>query len=208
MESNQTTHASFTLNAPALLSLFGPSSAFPNPDDSNPPGPWGPVIRRAEDRVRLVLEPQPLPWREIFGPVPDPWNEVFGPFPQPWRAAFAQALAQEVVDRATLMQEVADALAHAGSSQAIIIIGGFLSRFIDDCGTGRISQRHIPHPPPRHDGDDRLGARELVLMAAQFERSAAATSHQGLRQEFARAGERLLKMGVGRLQSAAAQSAV
>ena len=196
MEPNQTTHASFTLSAPALLSLFGPSSAFPNPDDSNPPGPWGPVIRRAEERLRYILGPSPEPWREIFGPSPDPW-----------RAAFAQALAQEVVDRASLMQEVADALAQAGNTHAIIIIGGFLSRFIDDCGTGRIRQGHIPRPP-RHDGDDRLGARELVLMAAQFERSAAATSHQGLRQEFARAGERLLKMGVGRLQSASAQSAV
>jgi hypothetical protein len=207
MEANQTTHASFKLTAPALLSLFGPSSAFPNPDDSNPPGPWAPVIRRAEERVRLVLEPQPLPWREIFGPVPDPWNEVFGPFPQPWRAAFAQALAQEVVDRASLMQEVADALAQAGNTHAIIIVGGYLSRFIDDCGTGKLRQGR-PLPPPRHNDDGRLGARELVLMAAQFERSAAATSHAGLSQEFARAGERLLKMGVGRLQSASAQSAV
>ena len=197
MEPNQTAHASFTLTAPALLSLFGPSSAFPNPDDSNPPGPWGPVIRRAEERVRSIL-----------GPSPEPWDEVFGPSPDPWRAAFAQALAEEVIDRATLMQGVADALAHAGNSHAIIIIGGFLSHFIDDCGTGRIGQRHIPHPPPRHNDDGRLGPRELMLMAAQFEQSAAATSHAGLRQEFAKASARLLEIGVGRLQSTAARRAV
>lgn len=195
MEANQATHASFTLTAQALLSLFGLPSAFPNPDDSNPPGPWGPVIRRAEERVRFVLGPSPEPWRDVFGPSPDPW-----------RAAFAQSLAQEVIDRATLMQETADALAQAGNTHAIIIIGGLISRFIDDCGTGRIRQGHIPHPPPHHN-DGRLGALDLILMAAQFEQSAAATNNEGLRREFGKASARLLETGVGRLQSAASQSA-
>jgi hypothetical protein len=154
------------------------------------------VIRRAEESVRSILEPQPLHWSEVFGPSPDPW-----------RAAFAQALAQEVIDRASLMQEVADALPQAGSTHGIIIIGGMLSRFIDDCGTGRIRQGHIPHPPPRHNDDGRLGALDLVLMAAQFNQSAAATDNEGLRQEFSKASGRLLEIGLGRLQSAAAQSA-
>src|SRR5205814_2071192 len=74
MQSNKTTNSSFTLSARALLSLFGGSSGLPNPDDSNPPGPWGPVIRRAEERVRDVLGPSPDPWRQAFTPVPDPWR--------------------------------------------------------------------------------------------------------------------------------------
>ncbi|MCA1818159.1 MAG: hypothetical protein LC746_17585 [Acidobacteria bacterium] len=195
MESDQPARASYTLAAHALRSLFGGSSAFPNPDDSNPPGPWGPVIRRAEQSLRSILEAQLLVWRDVFGPVPDPW-----------RAAYAQALAEEVIDRTTLMQETADAMAQAGNTHAIIIIGGYLSRFIDDCGTGRIRQGHVPHPP-RHGEDGHLGAFELVVMAARFEQAAAATSNERLRREFGKAGERLLEAGAGRLQSATAQSA-
>src|SRR5207237_4948180 len=99
MEPNQPTYRSVTLTSSDLLSLVGHLSDFPKPDDPDRPGPWGPVIRRAGERVRSIL-----------GPSPDPWNEVFSPVPDPWRVAFARALAQEVIDRATLMQEVADAL--------------------------------------------------------------------------------------------------
>ena len=191
MQSNQTSHASLVLTAPALLSLFGVSSGVPNPDDSNPPGPWGPVVRRAEERVGAILGPFPEPWRDIFSPVPDPW-----------RAAFAQALAQEVIDRVTLMQEVADALSQAGSSHGIIIIGGMLSDFIDGCGTGRLRQGHPP-PPLHHNDDGRLSPFQLVLMAVQFKQSANEAASQGLRQELGKAGERLLEIGIGRLQSSA-----
>ena len=187
MESNQPTHHS--LASSALLSLVG--QLFPNPDDANPPGPWGPVIRRAAERVRSIL-----------GPIPDPWNWVLDPVPDPWRAAFSQILAQEVIERATLMQEVADALPQAGATHGIIIIGGFVSRFIDGCGTGKIKFR-----PPRHHGGDELTPPDLLLMAAQFEQSAAATDNEGLRREFTNASARLLDIGVGRLQSAMSRSA-
>src|SRR5262245_9213379 len=125
MDPNQPFQKSIPL-ASALLSLVGQLSGIPNPDDSNPPGPWGPVIRRASERARFVLGPFPQPWHHAFGPVPDPWH-----------VTFAQALAQEVIDRAMGMQEVANALPQAGTNQGIIIVGGFVSRFIDDCGTGK-----------------------------------------------------------------------
>src|SRR5262249_54152125 len=117
-------------------------SDFPNPDDTNPPGHWGPVIRRALERIRSTL-----------GPTPDPWRRILGPTPDPWRVSFAQALAQEVVDRATLMQEVADALPQAGETRGITILGAWVPRFIADCGTGKVKP---PFPPPRHPGDDVL----------------------------------------------------
>ena len=193
MEANQPTHKSVPVSA--LLSLFERLSGFPNPDDSTPKGPWGGVIRRALDSVRSIL-----------GPSPQPWHSVLGPSPDPWRAAFAQALAQEVIDRAMLMQEVADALPQAGATHGIIIIGGFVNHFIDDCGTGRV-KAHFPFPPPRHHGDDNLTAHELLVMAAEFQQSAAETDNAGLRREFSKASERLLDISVGRLQSAASQSA-
>jgi len=192
MQSNQTTSGRFVLTTPAVLSLFGVKSN-PNPDDPDNPGPWGPVVRRAEDRVRAVLGPSPQPWRDTDGPSPDPW-----------RAAFANALADEVIDRVNLVQQVAGALPQTGSSQAIIIIGGILKDFVDGCGTGRIKQHF---PPPRHHDDARLSPFQLVLIAAQFQESANLTTNEGLRQEFKKASEGLLETGIGRLQSAAAQTA-
>jgi hypothetical protein len=109
-----------------------------------------------------------------------------------------------VIDRVNLVQQVAGALPQTGSSQAIIIIGGILKDFVDGCGTGRIKQHF---PPPRHHDDARLGPFQLVLIAAQFQESANATTNEGLRQEFEKASEGLLETGIGRLQSAAAQTA-
>jgi hypothetical protein len=109
-----------------------------------------------------------------------------------------------VIDRANLVQQVADALAANRQQHAIIIIGGSSQRFSDGCGTGRIRQ-HFP-PPRRHD-DARLSPFQLVLIAAQFQESANETTNEGLRQEFINAADRLLETGMGRLQSATAQAA-
>ena len=190
MSANKTD--SFVLTKQAVLSIFGVKVSFPNPDDDHP-GPWGPVVRRAEERARAVL------------PSPDPWRERFGGSPDPWRAAFAQSLAEEVIDRANLMQQIADALPQAGSQHAIIIIGGMLQDFVDGCGTGRILQL-FPPPRPHPDPDARLAPFQLVLIAAEFQDAANASSG-GMRQEFTKASELLLQTAVRHLSAAAAQAA-
>ena len=192
MQSNQTSHGKFVLTTPAVLALFGVESN-PNPDDPDRPGPWGPVVRRAEERVRAALDPSSQPRREIFGPSTDPW-----------RAAFARALAEEVIDRAHLMQQVADALNQNANAHAIIIIGGILRDFVDGCGTGRIKQHF---PPPRHHDDARLSPSQIVLITAQFQANANETTNENVRQEFLQTNERLLKTGLDRLQTATAQAA-
>jgi hypothetical protein len=183
MSANKTD--SFVLTRQAVLSIFGVKSSFPNPDDDHP-GPWGPVVRRAEERVRDVLGVYDLGWRD-----PDTFR---------FDVAFAESLAEEVIDRANLMQQVADALPQAGSQRAIIIIGGMLQDFVDGCGTGRIKQ-HFP-PPRRHD-DGRLTPSQLALIAARFQNAA----DSGMRQEFTKASEQLLETAIRHLQSAAAQAA-
>lgn len=40
---------------------------YPNPDDADPVGPWGPWIKEA-----LLDGPFPEPWKQ--GPLPDPWH--------------------------------------------------------------------------------------------------------------------------------------
>ncbi len=104
------------------------------------------------------------------------------------------------------MQQVADALPQPGSTHGIIIIGGALADFTDGCGTGRINQRHVPRPP-HHNDDARLSPYQLTLMAAEFKQSANQASSEGMRQEFNKTAEQLLEIGIGRLQSAAAQAA-
>src|SRR5262245_42534323 len=100
-----------------LVSLAGGFlGGYPNPDGDSPPGPWDPYIRRALQRV------------QVFGPVPDPWRAVaLNPQPLPPRSALAVAIAEEVVDRAQSMQEIADAIGQAGQQQGIIIVGGLVS---------------------------------------------------------------------------------
>src|SRR5262245_1473620 len=191
MDPNQPSHKSIPLASSDLLSLVGRLSNS-NPEGPDPPkGPWGPVIRRAAERVRLIV-PGPNPRWQVFAPIA----------PQYW-LAFAQALALEVVDRATLMQEVADALPQTGQTHGIIIVGGFISRFVGDCGTGKLKR---PLPPPRRHGEEDLTSDDLLVMAAQFQHDAAATDHEGLRREFSKAGDRLAELAVGRLQSAAAHN--
>jgi hypothetical protein len=188
MQSNETTHGKFVLTTPAVLSLFGVKSN-PNPDDPDRPGPWGPVVRRAAERAYADL-PAFIGWRD-----PDTYR---------FDAAFAKALAEEVIDRVNLVQQIADAMPQTGNAQPIIIIGGILKEFRDGCGFGRIK---YPLPPPRHHDEVRLSPSQLVVIAAQFQERANEATNEGLRQEFVKTSEHLLETGLGRLQSATAQAA-
>lgn len=177
--------------------MVGGVVGYEDPDNPLPPGPWDPYIRKALREL-------------IAGPVPDPWTPFFGPGPQPWREMsinpqlppkpmLAAAVAREVIDRAVLMQEIADALQSEGQQHGIIIVGGLISRFIEDCGNDRLWPKR-PIPPP-HGGepDDKLTAFELVAMGAQFEHSAMGVADSPLQQELRGAGAKLIEMGVARM---------
>jgi hypothetical protein len=165
--------------------------ANPNPDDTTPPGPWDPIIRKALER----LGPHPEPWKPVFGPGPQPWNRV-ALNPLPPKAVFAAAIAQEIIDRASLMQEIADALPQAGGQQGIIA-GGYLSRFIDDCGNDRLWGKR-PFPPRRDEDEDKLTALELLVMGVMFEQNAQAIANEQLQKEFRKVGENLTAIGLAR----------
>jgi len=205
--SHQQSHISSRAFVSFVSELIG-TGANPNPDDSTPPGPWDPYIRQALNRVRLTSGfspapsmPTPILWREDFGPLPDPWMLVaLNPQPLPPRVAFPLAIAQEVISHVELAQQIAEAIGHQGEEQGIIIVGGIVSRFVDDCGNGRIwRKRPFPIPPPFGDADDRLTALELVVMGAQFEQSARTTVNERLQHEFKRAGSKLIEMGIARM---------
>lgn len=203
MEATKASYESLNIPVRAFVSLvtelIGGSAGQPNPDDPTPPGPWDPYIRRALTRLGLSISPLPDPWRVALGLGSQRWTEVaLNPQPLPPKAAFAAFVAQEVIERASLAQEVGDAMAESGQSQGIIIVGGILSRFIDDCGNNMVWRKR-PFPPPKNEFDNKLTGLELIVMGSQFEQGAAATANERLGEEFRRAGARLIEMGISRL---------
>ena len=99
---------------------------------------------------------------------------ALNPQPLPPRAVFLAAFAEEVIDRALLMQEV-DEL----------------------CGNS--FKVRIPFPKPRHDEHEFLSGLELLAVGAVFEQNAATIAHEGLQQELRNAGARLIETGIGRM---------
>ncbi|MGH6842279.1 MAG: hypothetical protein ACREDV_09360 [Methylocella sp.] len=189
-----------SISQQALVSLIGQViSGNPNPDDSSPPGPWGPVIRKALQQVLWRFGPGPEPWLQ-FGPRPEPWVQVaLNPQPLPPRTLFFAAIAQEVIERASLIRETADALTSQGERQGIIIVGGYVSKFADEwCGNGRLKW---PFPGPRpHWFPEERGGVDLIVTGVQFQRAASETFDGQLSQTFADAGAKIVQAGVAKLQ--------
>ena len=89
----------------AVSELVSGQNAFkPNPEDPNPgpPWPWRNIINKAIERV--LISSQANSWTEA----------ALNPQPLPSKIKFAAALAQEAIDRAFTMQEIADGLHQNG----------------------------------------------------------------------------------------------
>lgn len=189
------------------ITVFGPS-----------PDPW------------IVFGPGPQPWRSslesVYGPLPDPWKVIFAsiaakypaiwdiigggpsfgaevalnPQPLPPRFAFLVSLAQTVISRAELLQEIADATRREGEQQGIIIVGGYIVRFVDDfCGTKFRPKWPFPGPPPPWFAKEVSGI-DLVVMAAHFEQAAKETFSPDLSQTLADASAKLAEAGMLKMQ--------
>jgi hypothetical protein len=188
--TKQDTLPQYSISQTALVSIIGQViSGYPNPDDPEQFGPWWVIIRRA---LQQVL------WRS--GPQLDPWIQVeLNPQPLPPRTLFFTAIAQEVVERAALIQETADALQSQVERQGIIIIGGYISRFADDfelCPP-------IPWPfrwPRPYWLPEQASGEDLIVTGVQFGRAASQISDGQLRQSFAEAGAQLTQAGLAKLQ--------
>ena len=185
-------------------------------DDEHPlpPGPWDPVIRVALERTS-VFGPQPEPWQVVFASIlaryPEIWDGIGGghsfggevalnPQPLPPRFTFLVSLAQTVISRAELLQDVADATVREGEQQGIIIVGGYTSRFVDDwCGNGFRPKWPFPGPPPPWWANE-LDGIDLVVLATQFDKAAKETFSQDLRQNLADASAKLAEVGISKMQ--------
>ena len=199
-----------TLSRGALFSLLGAlTGGYPNPDDPGEPrGPWGPVIRQVQGRLRL-LGPHPEPWRAVMGPFPEPWRQITGPYPEPWRQvmlnpqplpprwAVASALAEVMIDQTLQLGALAQALPEEAGDSVRAHNRTTLERFVDDyCGNGI----HV-FPPPKHgtgpvppDEPYPIGPLEILTVGMKFSGAAA------LSPELGAAAEQLIERGMQQLQ--------
>jgi hypothetical protein len=189
-------------------------SATPAGDQAALPGPWDSIVRAALLQVG-IFGPQPEPWKVIFSSIlsrhPELYDVIGGghsfaddvglnPQQLPPRFAFLKAVAQTVVGRARLFQEVADATSGAGERQGIIVIGGYLSRFSDDwCGNGFTLVFPFPGPRPRWFTGE-LDGIDLMIMATQFEQAAKETFSPNLRRSLVEAGAKFAEAGLSKIQ--------
>lgn len=126
---------------------------------------------------------------------------ALNPQPLPPRYAFLIAVAQAVIHRAELFQEMADLTPHDGSQQGIIIVSGYSDRFTDDwCGTGW--RLRYPVPGPRPDWfPEQLDGLDLLVLATQFDQGAKQAFSPDLRKHLAKASAKFAEAGVTRTQS-------
>jgi hypothetical protein len=188
-------------------------------DDEHPlkKGPWGPVIRIALERIGIfgarhsfepILGPHPEPWKLVLASIIARHPEIIdglgggqlrelNPQPLPPRSAFLAALVQTVVERAELIQEFAEATRNESEQRGIIIVSGYVSRFIGDCGSEPF--RWPFHWPRPNWFEEKFNATDLVIMAAQFEQAARETFSSSLEQNLKDASVKLAEMGLAKM---------
>lgn len=125
---------------------------------------------------------------------------ALNPQPLPPRVHFMVSVAQTVVGRGELLQELATATANLGERQGIIIVGGYVSKFCEEwCGSEFRLRWPFPWPRPKWFTQE-LSAIDLVVLATQFEKSAKEAFGSDLRQNLAAAAAKLAEAGLARVQ--------
>jgi hypothetical protein len=179
------------------------------------PEPWRAFEPGSSSRGGVSAVGDPVPWSVVFSSIlarhPELYELIGGgrrfgaevslnPQPLPPRAAFLVSVVTTFIARAEFMQEIGDSLAREGEQRGIIIVGGYTSRFADEfCGNGFRLRWPYPGPHP-HWFTHELDGIDLLVMAAQFEKSARETFSPVLRQHFVDAGAKFAEAGFARIQ--------
>ncbi len=189
------------------ISVFGPS---PEPWRVFGPGvPW--------QRIESVFGPMPEPWKifftSIFAKHPEIYDALGGghsfgeevalnPQPLPPRFAFLVSVAQTVISRAELLQDIADATPRKGEQQSSVsaYIARFVERGDDEVDPlGRPLKWPGPGPRPKWWINEFNGI-DLVVMAAQFEQAAKEAFSPDLRKHLAHASAKFAEAGLSKMR--------
>ena len=193
-----------------VRTMLGGLQGREDPENPLPPGPWDPVIRTALERLDVLgLQREFLrgALANLLAQTPEIHDVIGGrrafgshvalnPQPLPPRFAFLLEVAQVVVDRAELLQELADTVRESKEQNPA---GSYVTRFADDiCGNG--FRLKFPRPGPRPWWfADALSGTDLVVLAAHFGAAAETAFDPVLGQSFEAAGTRLAETGLSRM---------
>lgn len=223
MDTSQFNDRDIRINPEKLFALVremsGADGKLPPDDGPEPVGPWGPVIRAAV-RHMSIFDPSAELWRNFLisilarqypaifdvpsqgvGPlhVEDLLEAVgLNPQPLPPRQAFLESLVQTMVERLEVLQEMAAALSDDGEQRGIIIVSGYISRYIEElCGPGFRVRNPFPGPRPKWLPEE-LNDLDLLVMAAHFDRAAHQTYSPALQENLAGASVKLLQAALSK----------
>jgi hypothetical protein len=151
---------------------------------------WNRVVRQAVERVvggtgiagnglnRVALNPQPLPPRALF----------------------LAALSQTLISSTELLLEFSGAM-FEDEERGIIVIGGYVNRFVDDfCGNGFRVTWVAPGPPPQWFPTELSGA-DLLVLASHFAQATKEVLGWEMQGILAAAGAKFAEVGVLRMQA-------
>lgn len=181
---------------------FGPS---PEPWRYGPqPEQWLRAAFGAE-LLSLIAQRFPAVW-DVVGATLRPGEEVsLNPQPLPPAARLTIALGDALVTRTEMLAEFATAfggeqiVGQTGGERGIIIVGGYVGRFIDEyCGTGFRIGWPFPGPPPRWFRRE-VGAHDLLLLGATLHNAAERAFDPSVRQALGDASRKLAEAGIERL---------
>lgn len=183
----------------------------PHPDDPEPPvGPWASLIRSAWKNaifygngggaLRTIARRHPQLW-DLWG---DPLVHLaLNPQPlPPGDIAFSFALAQEVIDRALLLHDVAAALQPnepaGGTTAAVKLVRDFTDDYCPVPPRIVIPRKKGPFPvPPGSEAG--WSAIEMMAVGASFTHAAERMHPPALQEALQHAGQQIMETGLSRL---------
>jgi hypothetical protein len=191
LNANDTTQLSkqkFALAISELISVHIPSPEDPHSTEAL--WPWRHIANKAFEKVltrysdkvsQVTLNPQPLPPKVYF----------------------SIALAEEVIDRALLMLEVANGFINDSEERSIIIVSGYINKFVDEISMPdssiKFPKKRWPFPlPPDPEVDSRWSGLELAVIGTFFQNEARCMEQGALQRVFSEAGEKIFDAAFSR----------
>lgn len=219
MNTETVSQPSTAISAAKLLSIVSALSGTTRPPDDEapprPPGPFDPILRTAvKDWWMTILalsDPRLYELPELGGPIRRDRLSLVGlnPQPLPPRSVLMATLAQTVVSRADVLNELASALTSDAEKRGIIIVSGYVGRFVNEVRNPNFRlplSNHIHarlvhcHAPPNPLFREDLSGTDLVLLGAAFAEAARGSFDESLRRIYQDAAEQLAEVGAARVR--------
>ncbi|MDN5284533.1 MAG: hypothetical protein JWR38_807 [Mucilaginibacter sp.] len=218
METTKSVFEAKNISSEKVVSLISEllgKQGYPDPDNPHPAGPWDPYIRKGVERVK-IFGIHPEPWRfSYFAHLrPEIWDAIhphslteLNPQSLPPLSVYVAAITQEVIDRAVLMQDIADAINQTKNERSIVVVNGFLEKYAEEFD--ELCPRMIDIlisfllqsgfvKPPRPNWVREFSALDFLAVAAVFHQNSLNAANQNLHQPFYNTAVKFAEFGMDR----------